>query len=162
MGFVNHSPMAPSWSPQNPARGLRGSGRERGLGRSSARWGPQDPPSHHLLWGCDPSGPGVGGLCLPCWCHVRGCVQQGPWPGLPDHCEGQGGVGWTPRPACHLQAPHSTRSGLATTSERWGQIWTPPTLSPVPGPFSLGTHRNRSGPPQSSVHSLPWKHTELC
>lgn len=68
----------------------------QGLGLSSASWG----PSHGLLWGCDPSGPGIGGLVLPCWGHVGVHVHQGPRPGLPDHCKGQGGVGWAPRPSC--------------------------------------------------------------
>lgn len=62
-------------------------------------------------------------------------------------------------PQANLPAPspHATRSGLAAVPR-----WTPPTLSLVPGPLGSGTHRNRSGPPQSSVDSPPWKNTELC
>lgn len=52
---------------------------------------------------------------------------------------------------------HATRSGLAAVPR-----WTPPTLSLVPGPLGSETHKNRSGPPQSSADSPPWKNTELC
>lgn len=101
----------------------------QGLGLSSARWGPQGPPSHCLLWGCDPSGPGTGGLLLPCCCHIGICVPQGPWPGLPDHCKGKGVLSGPPgQPASAVPPLHQIGPGHHPHMD---------TPNPKPNPWTL-------------------------